>query len=169
MPAPHAVIPVLEGLVSTMPTTGRQVASEWVRMCKVIMHQTALRDETDWSVMALSDIDEDGAAETNTGDMPTMTNVYGLLVANGSAAAERNWVVVSDSDTLTFDGTAALANTVVAAYQPDAAGTAGVEELHGMVWPFGLTLATGCTVAADGRDGTNPTLNDLRGWILYRT
>lgn len=169
MPAPHQIIPIMEGLISTMPTTASQVAGEWVNMCKSVMRMVVHRNLTNWNFMALSDIDQDGAAETNAAPLLTAVELYGALIATNSADAEADWVLFADADSDTFDGTAALDNDAVAVIQLPVAAVDGTEELHGVVWPAGLPLATGLTVSADGRDGTNPALDDIRGWILFRS
>ena len=168
MATPAAIFPVLEGLAGVVPATGTQVVGEWIANLKQVLRSSPHRTYTDYAFQALSDIDEDGAVETNTAPLTTATSVYGLLLGTVATDAERDWVVVADADTLTFDGTAALANTVMAALQLAAAGT-GLESFEAVVWPNGIPLATGLTIAADGRDGANPAANDIRGWVLYRS
>jgi len=160
---------MMEGMVSTMSTIGSQVAGDWVRMMKQVMHRVSLRDETDWEFMALSDIDEDGAAETNAAPLITATAIYGLLIGTNSADAELDWVAVFDADTTTFAGESALANTCAAVLELPAVATDGTEELSAAIWPGGLPLATGLTICADGEDGTGPAADDIRGWVLFRT
>lgn len=169
MASPHQIIPMMEGMVSTMSTIGSQVAGDWVRMMKQVMHRVSIRDETDWEFMALSDIDEDGAAETNAAPLISCTMLYGALIGTNSADAELDWVQFADADTDTFAGGSALDNDVLAILELPAAATDGTEELHAAIWPGGLICATGLTVSADGQDGTNPAADDIRGWVVFRT
>ena len=164
MATPNVIIPLMEGMVSTMPTTGAQAASEWVKACKSLMRLTANRDQTDWEFEASADVDE-----TANVILSAVGTVYAILIGTNSADSERDWFIITDATSNTFDGTAALDNTDLYAYQLPAAGTDGTEELHGQVFYNGLPMATGICLGADGRDGTNPAADDIRAWILYRT
>ena len=168
MATPSAIYPVLEGLAGVVPATGTQVVGEWTAALKQILRAWPHRTYTDYALIALSDIDEDGSAETNAAPLTTATSVYGLLVGTVSTDSERDWVVVADADSITFAGESAYANTVMAALQLAAAGT-GLESFEGMIWPDGIPLATGLSICADGRDGTGPAANDIRGWVLFRS
>ena len=168
MATPAQIYPILEGLAGVVPATGTQVVGDWIVALKQILRGAPHRNYTDYAFQALSDIDEDGAVETNVAPLTTGTAIYGLLVGTVSTDAQRDWVVVADADTLTFAGELAYDNAVVAALQLAAAGT-GLESFEAMVWPAGIPLATGLTICADGRDGTGPAGNDIRGWVLYRS
>lgn len=161
--APNTLLPMIEGLVSTMPTNAPQAVGEWIKEVKSLLRLTAIRDQADWAFEASADVDQTGNA-IRTG----ASTVYAVLVGTVSADAERDWFVITDAASNTFDGTAALDNDDLVAYELPAAGTAGTEEFHGMVFPQGVPCATGITVSADGRDGTDPAADDVRCWILYR-
>lgn len=164
MPAPHVIIPLMEGLVSTMPTNASQRVATWVELCKAIMRQQALRENTDWEFAVSTDIDETGNVVRSGA-----STLYAGLIGTDSADAEVDWVVVTNATSNTLDGTAALDNTDFFVFELPAAATDGTEEFHSFVIPEGLVLGTGFTVAADGQDGANPAANDIRGWFLYRS
>lgn len=164
MATPNVIIPMMEGMVSTMATTASQAAAEWVKACKSLLRMTRNRDLTDWEFVASADVDETGNAI-----LAAVGTVYAVLIGTNSADAEVDWFVVTNATSNTFDGTAALDNTDFVAYALPAAATDGTEEVHGLIFYNGLPCSTGITVAADGQDGTNPATDDVRCWILYRT
>lgn len=170
MPSPQAILPVLEGMVSTQATGagGRQEVGLWVELMKALLRAPGIRDETDLQFVLADDVDQTG----NVIDAGA-THILGILVETDSADAERDWVAITDADSNTFDGTAALDNDDVILIQPRAAGTDGTPEYVGMVFvggpdTLGFPLDTGLTISADGRDGADPAADDLRVWVLYR-
>lgn len=163
MAAPNIVIPAIEGLVSTMPTNAPQAVSEWIKDVKSLLRLTSLRDQTDWTFVASADIDE-----TANVILAAAGTVYALLIGTNSADSEADFVCLTNDTSNTFDGTAALDNTDVFVYQLPAVATDGTEEFSGFVFPNGIPCGTGISLGADGRDGTNPAVDDIRGWILYR-
>lgn len=165
MATPNVIIPVMEGMISTMPTTAGQAASEWVKAVKSLLRLTRNRDLTDWEFVASADVDESANVI-----LAAVGTVYSVLVGTNSADAEVDWFVITNATSNTFDGTAALDNTDLVAYALPAAATDGTEEVHVALWePSGLPMATGICLGADGQDGTNPATDDIRAWILYRT
>ena len=170
MPSPQAIIPVLEGMVSTQATGagGRQEVGLWVEMCKALLRAPGIREETDIQFVLADDVDE----TANVIDAGA-THVLAVLVETDSADAERDWVAITDADSNTFDGTLALDNDDIIVIQPRAAATDGTPEYVGMVFvggpdTLGFPLDIGLSIGADGRDGTNPAVDDLRVWVLYR-
>mgnify|MGYP001566744775 FL=1 len=157
----------LDSLLSIVPSANsiqNQAVSEWIKACKKLMLSTStLRSATDWNFVAQNDVDQ-------TGDniLTGVGTFYAVLVSTNSADAEEDFFACTDAATNTFDGTAALDNTDFLVFNLDAAATDGTEEYHGVIWENGRALATGLTVAADGEDGTDPALDDIRCWTLYR-
>ena len=170
MPSPQAIMPVLEGMVSTQATgaRGRMEPALWVETMKLLLRATGARDETDFEFALADDVDQTANVISTAA-----TFVFGALVEQDSADAERDFVVLVDADSDTVDGTAANANTYIAMVQPRAAGTDGTPEYVGVALiggpdTLGFPLDTGLTIGADGRDGTDPAADDLRVWTLYR-
>lgn len=161
--APNTLLPMIEGLVSTMPTNAPQSVAEWIKDVKSLLRLTQLRDQSDWAFEASPDVDE-SANVIRSG----ASTVYALLIGTVSADAEADFVCLTNDTSNTFDGTAALDNVDVFVFNVPAAATAGTEEFHGFVFPKGIPCGTGVSLGADGNDGTNPATNDLRAWILYR-
>lgn len=168
MASPYQLFPQMEGLVGTMATSAdaTQHVATWVEMCKMIMLMPGNRDLTDWKFQALSDLDEDGSAETGAADLIAATKIYGLLA--GQLDDQINCVVAFDGDTNTLDGNGALADATAFMIRLPAVTTSGVEEYQGIVSAKGFALGTGLTVCGDGVDGTTPGASDMRGWILFR-
>lgn len=164
MATPTVIIPMLEGMVSTMASTATQAAGEWIKDVKSLLYLTRNRDLTDWEFEASADVDETGNVVRSGA-----STVYAILWGTNSADAERDFAVLSDATSNTLDGTAALDNDDIDVYQLPAAATDGTEEVHGRVFLNGVPCPTGITLAADGRDGTNPAADDVRAWIVYRT
>ena len=164
MPAPHEVIPRLEGMVSTMAASAPQAVGEWIKQCKAILRLVGNRDYTDWDFAASPDVDESGNVIRNGA-----STLYAVLVETVSADTELDWVDVSNENGNTFDGTAALDNADSVVFRMPASGAAGTQTYQSWINPGGLVCGTGITVAADGQDGTNPATDDLRAWVLYRT
>ena len=163
------VCAVIDGLVGTMAISAKagQKVAAFCQTCKDIVRMSGNRNVTDWKFQGLSDIDQDGSAETGATDLIAATYVYALLVGSVGDDAEIDWVALYDADSATFDGTAALSNSVFGVKAIPLGTT--VEDYHvAFVDHAGFALATGLTVAADGQDGTNPATDDMRGWILYR-
>ena len=167
MPAPNTLIPQIEGIMGSV-AGGNQRVALWVKQIKEVLLSDSNRNKSDFEFVALTDIDEDGAAEVNAAPLTTAGALLGGVIATVSTAAERSWVIFDDADTYTFDGTAALDNGVMLAIQMPAATTAITEQFVPFICQDPLVFATGMSICADGRDGTNPTTNDLRGWILIR-
>jgi hypothetical protein len=171
MAAPYTLFPIIEGVVGNIVGTASGVVSQrvafWMKQVKELMLSDTNKDLTDFEFVALTDIDEDGSAETNSAPISTATHVYALLV--GHIDDQANWVTTLDADTGTLGGELALANGVTSLFVVPACASAGVEEFTGVVFPMGLVHATGLTVQADGQDGTAPVANALRGWVLIRT
>lgn len=170
MPSPSAILPVLEGMISTQATGagGRQEVGLFVELCKALLRAPGIREETDLQFVLADDVDE----SANVIDAEA-THVLAVLVEQDAADAERDFVTISDLDSQTFDGTAALDNGTIAIIQPRAAATDGTPEYVGLVFvggpdTLGFPLSTGLSIGADGRDGTNPAADDLRVWVLYR-
>ena len=164
MPAPEVVIPHLEGTVGQI-AGGKESAALWVKQMKEIMLLTVHKDQTDWSFGVSEDVDE------SANDIETGGVLYGLLIGTNSADAELDFfAVVDDADgTYTFDGTAALDNTVNYVTTLPAAATDGTEELHPFTFPEGISFTNHMVFGADGQDGTNPATSDIRAWYLIRT
>lgn len=157
------LLPQIDGMIATMPTTAAQAVGKWLEQVKSQLRLTSVRDQTDWAFECSTDVDETGNA-VRTG----ASTVYALLIGTNSADAERDIFCLTDAASNTFDGSAALDNDDLFTYQLPAAGTDGTEELHGHVFSQGIPCGTGITLSADGRDGTNPAADDVRAWILYR-
>lgn len=173
MPAPHSIIPRLEGMIGTLQNalpaadTARPLSpvATWVEMCKAIMRQPALRDQTDWEIYVA-----DGVIQTGTVLDSTTGTLYAALVRQDASDAEADFVAFYDAGAVTLDGTAALANTALLVLQPPATGTNNISEWHPMAFPQGIPYtATGLSVSADGRDGTNPGATDITVHVLVRT
>ena len=170
MPSPQAILPVLEGMVSTQATgaRGRMEPALWVETMKLLLRATGGRDETDFEFALADDVDESANVVS-----AAATFVFGALIEQDASDAERDFVAIFDEDSNTFDGTAALSNTAIAVIQPRAAGTDGTPEYVGLALiggpdTLGFPLDTGLSIGADGRDGTNPAADDIRVWTLYR-
>ena len=166
MPSPSAIFPVLEGLVGTTATgsAGGQEIGAWVRMCKVALTEIqAFRDATGFLFVLADDVDQTANVIDAAG-----TFFNAILIEQDASDAERDWVVVTDADSNTFDGTAALDNDDILAYQPAATATNDTPEYAGIVVVPQIVLGTGLSVGADGRDGADPAADDIRCWILYR-
>ena len=170
MPSPSALIPVMEGMVSTQATgaRGRMEPALWVEMMKLLLRATGARDETDFEFALADDVDQ-----TANVISAAATFILGVLVEQDASDAERDWVVATDADSNTFDGTAALDNDDVILIQPRATGTDGTPEYVGVAIvggpdTLGFPLDTGLSLGADGRDGADPAADDIRAWILYR-
>lgn len=166
MPAPEVVIPTMEAVMNTVAGAGESVAL-WVKTMKDIMLCGANKDQTDWEF-------EWSNAVIKTGpDLETGAVVYGIVLGQKSSAAEADFVVIdADADgTVTFDGTAALANTVVFATQLPATATDGTFEYHPYAFHKGLLIGTTThlCVLADGRDGTDTTTGDIEAYVLFRS
>lgn len=165
MAAPDTLIPQIEGLLSTVPTTATQMVGEWLKDVKSLLRMTGNRDKDDWAFTMSADVDETGNV-INSG----AATVYAVLAGTNSADAEIDFFAITDDTSNTFDGTAALDNGDVVVYALPAAATDGTEELHSVFFnPAGRPMASGIVLSADGQDGTNPAANDIRAWILYRT
>ena len=169
MPSPSAIMPVMEGMVSTQATgsRGRMEPALWVEVMKLLLRATGARDETDFEFALADDVDQ-----TTNIISTAATFVFGMLVEQDSADAERDWAIIGDSDTFTYTG-AGSDNEVVGLVQPRAAGTDGTPEYVGLALiggpdTLGFPLSTGLCLGADGRDGTDPADDDLRAWVLYR-
>lgn len=170
MPSPSAIIMAMEGMVATQATgaAGRQEPAIWVEMMKALLRAPGARDETDFQFVLADDVDQ----TANVIDTAA-THILGILVEQDASDAERDWVVVYDADSGTFDGAAIFTNDIVACVQPRATGTNDTPEYVGLAFvggpdTVGFPLDTGLSIGADGRDGTDPALDDLRVWVLYR-
>jgi hypothetical protein len=159
----------IDGMVGTMALSSNagQAVACWIQHCKDIMRLPANRNLTTWKFQALSDIDEDGSTETGDADLIAATKVYGLMVGTVDVTAEHRWVAIYDADSATFDGTAALANSVATVLLIQDAASASAEEYYCATWQQGFSLGTGMTIASDGVDGANTEASELRGWVLY--
>lgn len=168
----QSVIARMEGMIGTMPTTtfSSQRLSTWVEACKAVMRSDGLRDKTDWD-FSVADPVIKTISSTSGVIYAGACTVYGALLEQDSADAEEDFIVFDDDadQSATFDGTAALANTVKFAFRPAAAGTDGTNEYHAFVFPTGLKFASYGCVASDGVDGTDTASGDIRGFFLYRT
>ncbi len=163
MPAPHLIIPRMEGFVSTQTGVQRQGVQLWVEAMKAIMSASSLRDQTNWNFDGSADVDESANNALNGAG-----TLYGVLISTDSADTEIDFVCINDNTSNTFDGTAALDNEDIWTTALPAAATDGTREYHGFTMPTGIAFATGITIGADGVDGTNPATNDLHAWLVYR-
>lgn len=165
MPTPSQIIPVMEGLVGTAATStaGKQAVATWVEMCKVLLRDPDVRDVTDLQFVIVDDL-ANAADVVDTG----ATHLLALLIDQDAADAERDWVAVLDADSGTFLGDSILGNNNVVLIQPPVAATDNTSEYWGVVFAQPLSLETGLSIGADGRDGTAPAANDLRVFCLYR-
>ena len=159
----------IDGLLGTMAlsTANGQAVSLWAQHCKDIMRLPGNRSLTTWKFQAISDIDEDGSTETGDADLIAATKLYALCVGCVDVTAEHRWVACYDADSATFDGTAALANSVATVLLIQDAASAAAEEYYCASWQQGFTLGTGLTIASDGVDGANTETSELRGWVLF--
>lgn len=159
-----AVIPQLEGVVSTVPSGAQQTAMLWVEMMKMVMRQEGLREKTDWAFTVSDDPDE------SANDVEDGAVLYGALIDQASADASADTVVFTND----ADGTLTVAHTDTCvvptiAYKVPAAGTDLTSEFWPLVFPKGVAFANHMCFGAEGEDGTNADTGDLRGYLLYRT
>jgi L-fucose isomerase-like protein len=174
---PQALFPILEGIAGRLANADQNV-SDWVRMVKLQMSGANYRYNTDYGITLLEDVDETGEPQADATDL-----LAALVIMKGTIATDAaGWVVFVDADSNTFDGTAALPNTVVAAIQVKDVANTGVNEYYPMIFFSGATqvstaakgltgirLNTGLTVSCDGVNGGNPATNALDVLIIYRT
>ena len=184
---PEQVISKMEGMVSfqlgipggSIASQGNQVVADWVRSLKTILKDPSKRYLTDFEFELMPDVDETGV-ETAIGTATHLCAILCEAVASTSADAGA-WVVCVDASGNTFDGTAALPNTVVAAVVLNTPTTTGVSEFTPVIFmagesgvaaaaysTSGIELATDLTISADGVDGANPATDAIRVWVLYR-
>ena len=167
MPAPHVVIPILEGIIGTIQGTqvgAAQNVADWVRMCKIVMLSAANKDRTDWEFTVSEDIDQTGNVVRNGA-----STLYGFVVGYNAATAGGDLLCVTNANGNTFSGAAALDSDDLLVVNLPAAATEGTEELHPVILPEGQVYGTALTFAADAQGGTDPATDDVRAWILYRS
>jgi len=155
----------IEGMVATQATGagGRQELGVWLEQVKALLRSPNVRDETDYQFVLADDVDQ----TANVIDTAA-THFLAMLVEQDSADAELDWVTCYDADSGTFDGTAALANTQFLTLTLNDVATDGTPEYTGICLAQPFELATGLSIGADGQDGTDPALDDVRVWVLYR-
>jgi hypothetical protein len=171
MPAPEVVIPLLEGHVGSI-ANGGEGAALFVKMCKEVMLATVHKDQTDWTFVNISDIDETSAATATAPE--TGAVLYGMLIGYVNATTTDEAIVAVCDDA---DGTIAafaagdtrVTDDPKVQIKLQAAATEGTEELWPYLFPRGIPFASYMSFVADGEDGTNPATGDIRAWILYRT
>lgn len=162
MPAPHVIIPDLEAIASSLAGADQSVAL-WVKQMKEVMLSTNLKDQTDWQLGYDASV-----VEATSVISATAVDVYGLLIGSISADAERDFFCMTDTAAGDFDQTAILDNDDLWVYQIPACATAGTEEFWPHVFPKGINFPAGLDLLADGRDGANPSVGDIRAWVVYR-
>src|SRR3989304_1979586 len=152
MSTPYEIFPRLEGIVGSIGTGVKQPVALWVKQMKEVMLSDKNKDKTDWEFAVSEDIDE------SANDIETGGKLYGILIGQNSADAETDFfVAANDADgTFTFDGSAALDNTVLFVTNLPAAATANTEEYHPFIFPHGISFSAHMVLGADGQDGANP-------------
>lgn len=163
MPTPHVVFSNMEGTLGAIAGTNQAVA-DWIRQAKITMLSAANKDFTNWEFDGSVDIDETGNVIRNGA-----STLYGFVIAYNAATAAGDLLAVTNANGNTFDGTLALDATDLLVINLPAAATEGTEEFHCVMIPEGQAYGTALTFAADAQGGTNPALDDVRGFILYRS
>ena len=184
MPSPSAIIPVLEGFVSTSTGSGvrTQNVSTWVEMVKALLRAPDYRDLTDLQFELLSSVTDVGIPTATTathliaalweisGDLGTDTGAY----LGFSDALTDTWLtstaLTTQEDTITLISARDLTTTGVSEYYPliFLAGSAGVEASTTAYSSTGMALTTGLTAWANGKDTNAVTAASCRVWVLYR-
>lgn len=185
MATPTQIFPTIEGLIgfqlgtaSSGATTarGRSTVTSWIKSIREVFEEPDYRYLTDLQFRKLLDVDETGETITDA------THLIAALIEMTSTIATdgAGWVAFDDSVSFTFDGTAALPNTVVSVVSVNDVQTTGVAEYYPCQWYAGAADGgayaatgiflpnTGLAVAADGNDGGNPAANALNVYVLYR-
>ena len=185
MPAPSAIIPVIEGFVGSSIGSGllTQNVSLWVQMVKMLLRSTDFRDLTDLEFELLSSVTDVGIP---TVTVPTHI-IADLWEISGDLGTDTGaYCGYTDADTDTIDILTALSvqedvvvvfpiNELATASTPEYyphiyfAGSSGVEATPGAYSNTGISLTTGLTAWSDGKDGNATTAASLRAWVVYRT
>ena len=164
MPAPHEIIPSLEGLVGFVQATtdneGVEEIGQFIEMCKLVMRSGSKRNLTTWVFAHQDDIDET-ANLIYTG----AAYVHGLLYRTTAAAVDL--MILTDNTSNTIDAAAALDADDMFVIELELAASG--YRFGSVVFPQGLYCATGITIGSDAQGGTSPAANDNDVFILYRT
>ena len=184
MATPQQIIPKLEGMVGYMTGSadggsiqGSTVVTEWVRMLKALLEGPDFRYLTDLEFLLLDDVDTTGE------NISDATHVIAALIEMVTTIATdgAGWITFEDAQSITFAGTAALNNAVVAVVHVSDVTTTGTSEFTPAIWlagkadggaysTTGLDLPnTGLCVSGDGNDAGAFAANACRVFVLYRT
>ena len=175
MPTPSAIMAQLDGLVGSGLRAARapQNVILWKNMVREIMFSYPHRTATDWDIASLVDtIQTDTVLDAGGG----MAYAY-LVDSIFDVAAEALIVLIADTTGQTLSGVAlgdgGAANfgdetEVIFRKLRPAADTDNAVFACG-VYPDGIRFATQMEASADGDEGTNPTTNDVRVYVVYRT
>ena len=175
---PHALMPHLEGLVGTGLRAPRapQAVMLWLECMKMIMHSQVLRGATDWNVASAADvISASGNALDTTGG-----TVYGVLVDSIYDVATEDLIVIVTAGTagtaftaetgVDFGGSEFLEDEGIIVMRMPTTLPAGSANADFGLWldPYGQVFPTRITSYCDGQEGTAPTANDVRIYVVYR-
>lgn len=182
----NALIAHLEGLFGSGISDGffsratatdakpRQRAITWLSCLKLVMRSDReLREATDWNIVQSSDaVNADAELDSSGG------TVYAVFVDSIFDVAGEHLVVLvadtgngggqtMDAPALDMGGEGGANQTAIVVKLPVASTTA--PEYGMVIIPDGLAMTTSVQVMADGEEGTAPTANDVRVWVIYRS
>ena len=179
---PSQLIPILEGLVGRAPQMP-QIAQDWVKAVRDLLHTNSFRDLTDFQFTVLDDVIDVGVvvSASATHCIAALWEVRADLGTDTAA-----YVGFSDADSDTVDITSALsvqedlfgiisvrdlAVSTVAEFYPIIffAGAEGPEASIASYAKTGVALSVGLTAWADGKDGNAPAADTIRCYVVYRT
>ena len=180
----NALIFALEGLFASGAAQGgffsrataaeaqtRQSAITWLYLMKCLLRSRGLRDGTDWEIVATSDAVNADAVLDSTGG-----TIYGIFVDSIFDVAGEDLVVfVGDSGgSATLDATgvdigAISENEGLAMVKVSVAAGETTPQFGMWIDPQGQVCANDIHAMADGEEGTAPTANDVRVWVIYRS
>lgn len=164
MPAPHEIIPTLEGLSGFVQTAGDIEGTDsialFIEVCKLLMRQPKLRNKESWVFYHLNDVDQTGV-NIYTGTCWA----HALLYRTTSAAVDICYLTDNTTNTPT-GGTMDADDMLLFEMQIQAQGT---WRLGSVISLDGIYCGTGITLSADAVSTSDPGTDDNDCFILYRT
>ena len=182
----NTLIAHLEGLFSQGNTDGffsrstaadaklRQTVGSWLQCLKIVMRgEKQLREATDWNIVQTSDaVNADAELDASGG------TIYGYFIDSiYDVAGENLCVLIGDVasgggqtlDAIALDAGGEGGENGNGFYiKLDVASATAPEYAMG-VFPDGIVMTESIQAMADGEEGTAPTANDVRVWIVYRS
>ena len=164
MPAPHEIIPRLEGFngyIAASTDQDSQFAYNWVEDCKRIMRQTSLRGLTTWEFVTTDSVIDTAVDQIST----SASTLYAVMIRSNAAAVDR--ILFVNATTNAYDETAAMDAVDLLCLYANAHATEGTERWTPYTMASGIVFGTALSVNADGIGGGAPTAADIDVWALF--